>query len=408
MTENRSQVLVLELHRYSLTIARSLDIMGFDTILGVTESSAYRHFAKSRFVRDIWIHPPFHKISDFTQALQKFVRERPGIVAIFPAGEHALSSLWGRKDYNIQPALVMCSEGVARHCLDKWTSIEIARIAGLPVLESKRVWNVNELRDAIHTIGLPVAIKPSCSGWTIDGKKCIFINSKQKISSFQWPSFDDGIGLIVQPMFKGFRHNCMFLAKEGVVLRYFESRVIRTNADNGTGYSIESVSVEPSNTRRMYVESLARHLNYTSLGCMQFLVCPETKDMVFLELNPRIDATCALPVTLGLNFPAWSVQQALNIPQYCRWPEKYQTGIKHTWTFGALEAWRDSFNDSSIINILARLGSIVLLSLTSKAHATFEWRDPLPTLSIYRERSSLALASFIKYLIRRIQYEEKI
>ena len=380
-------MLILELHRYSLTIARSLARVNFHTILGVTENSNHRHFEKSRYVSEIWKHPPLHENTEFYQALQQFLKEKPNIRAIFPAGERALGSLWGRKDYNTRPVLVMCSESIAKCCLNKWTSIEIARKAGLPVLETKYVWNSNELRDAVREIGLPVAIKPSYAGHFIDGKKCIFIESEQQLSLFSWPNFVDEIGLIIQPMFMGYRHNCMFIAKEGVVISYFESRVDRTDADNGTGYSVESVSVEPSKIRRKYVESLIRNLNYSSLGCAQFIVCPETNNMAFLEINPRIDATCELPVVLGFNYPAWSVQQALKKSQDYEWPENYQTGVKHTWTLGALEAWHDSLKDSSFIKNLVDFGKIMMRCLTSRAHATFELRDPLPTLSMYIDRA---------------------
>ena len=398
--ECRPQVLVLEPQRYTLTITRSIDAAGYAAILGIPHDLTNHYVGKSRSVYDIWYHPPFEETNEFIQDLEIFVREHPKLIAIFPAGEQALELLWLSQERGLVAKVLACTKNAGRQCLDKWSSINIASEAGLPVIESSLVRNLEELQSAVRKYGLPVALKPGNSVWRINGRKCIFLSSDQDIKDFQWPDFDDDIGLIVQPKFTGLRHNCMFLAKDGKIHQYFESQVIKTDTEDGTGYSTDSISIKPSNKRRRYIESIVRKLDYSSLGCAQFLVCPKTDKMMFLELNPRIDATCALPVAVGIDFPTLCLQLALGDRQPDRSFKNYRVGIRLIWVLGALEAWRNSLPVSTALKSSVELGRIIFQALSSSVHTTFEITDPLPSLYLYSSRL-ISIAQHLPGLFRR-------
>ena len=136
----------------------------------------------------------------------------------------------------------------------------------------------------------------------------------------------------------GIRYSCMFTSFKGNIISYFEEKTLRTDTYDGTGNSIDSVSSSPSKQRRDFCELLTRRLDYTGIGCIQFLANEEDGNSYFLEFNPRMDANCALPYFCGVDFP----RQAIDVHQYLRnetisllqYSRDYPVGKRIHWLLG--------------------------------------------------------------------------
>ena len=137
--------------------------------------------------------------------------------------------------------------------------------------------------------------------------------------------------------------NCNFAAWHGELRVYYEHRVIRTDRPNGTGYIVDAVSIPPTPALRRHTEAFARHFDYTGVGCAQFLVDPQSGAIAFLELNPRLDASCSLPFACGYDFPLLALEIArrragdrADLPA----AGEYRVGVRGNWLLGDLKALR--------------------------------------------------------------------
>ena len=132
--------------------------------------------------------------------------------------------------------------------------------------------------------------------------------------------------------------------------------------------------------------ALIRQLEYTGVGCVQFLTDRTTGDAYFLEINPRLDATCALPCAVGIDFPLYAVNCSLR-DQVAgqRRDVDYAAGIRIHYLMGDLQGLAHGLKDRSVsvptaLRWIYRMGKA---SLSAKVHMTFQWSDPAPTVRLY-------------------------
>lgn len=402
-------VLVLENHRHTLPVVRSLGRAGYRVVVGARSGRRDDRFAAlSRHVAEVWTHPDFGASlgEDFLAALKRRLAKSP-IDAIFPVGEDSLRLLArarARGDLPTRTVPVLPPSGLIERCLDKSEAERWAREAGLPLASALVARDLASLQDSARKSGFPCAVKPLTSerGLVAPGepglsRKCVFADSEAELSRLfpHWPEGQDA--LLVQRRAPGFRHNCVFFASRGKVTRYFESKVLRTDAPEGTGYGVELVSVSPSSRRRSHCENAAKALGYDGIGCVQFMVAPDDSGEIFLELNPRLDATSALPLACGYDFPLWAVENALGNPPAGSEPG-YPSGTRYAWTLGDFMG-----SDRAGRGALAHAWRALSNSMQADVHATFDWKDPRPGLFLL----ALAFASFaikasgIRSLLRR-------
>jgi predicted ATP-grasp superfamily ATP-dependent carboligase len=170
---------------------------------------------------------------------------------------------------------------------------------------------------------------------------------------------------------------------------YYEQRVLRTDRPNGTGYSVDAVSIPPTPALRAHTEALARHFRYTGVGTAQFLLDPGSGTSSFLELNPRIDAACSLPFACGCDLPLWALEIArrragdrADLPEA---PSSYRTGVRGNWLRGDLKALRDAARSTfdAAPPPAVWLARAARSFLAADCHAVWSWSDPGPALYSY-------------------------
>ncbi len=67
------------------------------------------------------------------------------------------------------------------------------------------------------------------------------------------------------------------------------------------GVFVKRYSIEPTPAIVEASKKLVQRLDYTGLGCAQFLVDKASNPKCFLEINPRLGAAFALPHACGID-----------------------------------------------------------------------------------------------------------
>jgi len=405
MTKPPSKVLVLGNLLQTITVIRSLSKAGYHVVLGSEEEKDFTQC--SRHVSQVWRHPPIiESEGEFIAALAAFLAQRAAISSVLPVGGAQIRCLMRHKDaIPSSVGLVMADLEVLRTCFDKLRVLEIASQIGIPRAEYAKVSEYSELAPTADRIGYPCVAKLNDSRRTLFGNKALIVTTaaelEQKIPS--WPAGSEF--LILQKFAPGFRHNCHFLADRGRHLAYFEQRVLRTSERNGTGVGVDSISCAPTVRLRNYCALLTEKLTYSGVGCAQFLVDDQTGAVSFLEINPRLDATCALPFYCGYDFPLMAVRYA----EHRRGVLSEAPGNSNSYPVGkrGFSMWRDvtgwaraiSTQHLSLRESLGWLRDMALTYFLGDFHFIWSWTDPFPAFFLLFWQ---LLPSIFRWLARMI------
>lgn len=382
----KTSVLILGHHRQSVTVARSLARAGFAVVIG---SAAGRPaLASSRFVSELWMHPPT-QAEEFVTALVDLLRGRPDIAYVFPVGESELACLMRHHaTAATYSTLVMPEPAVVSRCLDKATTYQIVSRLGIPLPKTESGRDLFELSERARDVGFPCIVKPRTSLQRFYDRKAIVCRTQAELMAAfaDWP--DAGTAVLVQEFVNGARYNCQFAAVRGRLIEYFEHKVLRSDRADELGVEVEGVSVAPTPVLVDYCERLLVELDYSGVGCVQFLVDESGGAVSFLEMNPRLDATCALPWHFGCDLPRAAVEIAAGKKRVARPdPAAYPISKRIHWSCGDIAGFGHEVRRGRIRlgAALTWLTRIAISSVRADCHLTWWWKDPIPSLVLYRD-----------------------
>ena len=388
MATSRAEVLVIGNYRQTLTVIRSLARANYRVVLGRSEPYAFPRY--SRYIEEIWEHPSIDcDGKEFMAALSAFAESRTAPFCIFPIGERELSVLASHfTELPPQTMLIMPDPATVLTCLNKATFYELATRLGLPVPEFRLAMSLQELMAESEGIGFPCVVKPLCSLPDFRDQKAVVLYNRDQLPR-KLPSWPVGhTSLIVQRFSSGLRYNCHFLADQGDLLAYFEQRVLRTDRPDYTGYGVDGEAVPPTTLLKDLTAKLIGELGYSGLGCVQFLVDEARGTTSLLELNPRLDATCAVPYYCGYDFPAMAVELAAYRRQMASSRPANDSIYplrRGVWSSGELTRLGQDIRGQQVrwVEVPGRLLRIGSSFLLADFHLTFSWRDPLPTFYVF-------------------------
>ena len=400
---NPGHILVLGDYRQTVTVVRSLARAGYTVTLGTDDTRSST--ALSRHVARVWSYARGDALSSarFCDLVELQLRaERPEFV--FVVGETQLRLLSQRAAaMDALATWVMPRWEAVRRSFDKRSMFALCNRLGIPTAPWTAFNGAPAWRRQAGEIGYPMVIKRCDSSAQVNGRKALIVRSPEELEEFlQNIDCDPNPGaLLMQKFVTGIRHNCHIGAAGGDIVAYFEQRVVRTDELDMTGIGIEGVSVEPSANLRAWCERLTRSLGYNGIGCIQFLVDAATGEVSFLEINPRMDSTAALPYRLGCDFPCLAVElarrqrdRATPVPEF---PQSYPAGRRYHWLYGDMLSWHDARRQKlrSGVQLAAWALRSAVVALTSH-HLTWDLRDPLPTLHEFWKQFSVALGRRVK------------
>ena len=399
-----SKVLILGNYRQSLTVIRSLSRAGYHVIAGKKSKRAFTDY--SRYTAEIWQHPDIKENEmAFITAFKEFLSRCSDISYVFPIGDTQCDCFARHSDkLPSSVTVIMPDPSVIMTCQDKLKTYEKIKELEIPQPQFQKINSYEELLQCIERIGCPCIIKPKNSFVPFFDEKAIIVKEPESIDQLipHWPEGNEL--LIVQQLVRGHRYNCQSTAVEGRMLSYFEQKVLRTDRINYTGIGVDGISVPPTPSLKQYTQRLIKELNYSGASCVQFLVDEESGSENFLEINPRLDATCAIPFYCGYDFP----RMTLECFEYIRGlrsepPEKfspYPTGRRGVWLMGDL---REFFNFALTSRLDRKLAlkwmkNIVKTFFSGDFHLTWSWKDPLPTFFIYSRFANILLKTMTERL----------
>ena len=366
---------------------RSLSRAGHSVILGVTDYELSHGFVhRSNVVAATWLHPDIlQQPQDFDAALLNYLQQNPRVDAIFPVGENSVRKLAQlESDLPDSIKIAMPGSDILDACFDKPRAYQIAHECGVPVPETRVVRTREELQEAVADIGLPLIIKAQDSTSLLLGRKCIFIREQVDfdVVSSQWENGQTDY--VVQREIAGPRFNCDVVAQAGQIKLYLESRILRTDQHDYAGNSVSDRSIAPTQQRRACCEKFLAEIGYTGVALIQFLHDTRSGKDYFIEANPRAGSTIGLAVHCGVDLPARSLDAhcGASITDGCDYP----VGQTQNWLHGDLLGLRKDRKDGHLgrWQMVTGLCRAIADFLRADSHTTFVWRDPVPTLVLYR------------------------
>jgi predicted ATP-grasp superfamily ATP-dependent carboligase len=379
-------VLVVGNYRPTLSVVRSLGRAGYRVIIGRDEASSAAEY--SRYAAEVWQHPSIRKDGPgFVAALAAFLEQRPDIGFVFPMLGLALIRLCEHRDLLPEGVVVVMPEpALVELCDHKTRLLEIAAELGVPQPGLAVVGSMAELEDAVRATGFPCIVKPAVAELRLDGEKG-FICADEAELRRRLPAWPEGhASLLVQRYVTGLRHNLHFAARDGRLLRCLDAVSLRTQRPDGTGVTVEGISVDLPDDMRAYCERLLARVSYTGIGCMQFLRDERDGAAVFLEINPRLAAGYGISQHCGLDLPvlAMDLARGAPIPELDD-PVIRRAGQRFAWTSGDLEGLKKAVRQREVGLKQAALwlGDIARSAFRADMHLTWRWHDPRPTLALY-------------------------
>ncbi|MBL4768025.1 MAG: hypothetical protein JKY94_09975 [Rhodobacteraceae bacterium] len=341
-------VLLLGNYRPTMVLVRQMEQRGYRVIAGVED---YDHgVVFSSFVDEIWDHPSLILCPQQFQAeLDDLLDRRKDIEIVIPVAEEFV-----RHFATVKPSLptnvslTMSDPSLINICLDKVKMLELAEDCKVPVMPFKIATNLPELLNSVKKLQLPLVVRSLVSTKRLFGQKAVILNNERDLTEHftDWPL--EHSGLLLQCKAGGLRHNVYFSATRGKLCGYLHSRIERTDKLDGSGLAVDGITIQPMKELQVYTSALVGKLNYTGIGCAQFLVEESTGKSIFLEINPRIAGNHAVPEYCGLELGAF----LLDMNDFNKADEKKlfygQTGVRYSWLAGDLRGLKKALRDGEI------------------------------------------------------------
>ncbi len=377
-------VLLLGNYRPALEIARRLSALGHKVIVGSGGGEGATEY--SRHVQEMWTHRDVKQNpAQLCQDLIGFLGDREDIRTVIPVTEE-FAVLLARCEHQIPEtaALASPSAEIIELFNDKMQALQLAGSLAVPCHANALVRNHADLIAAAGRIGYPLTIRPFGTTARIAGRKALIIRSCEHLICAlpSWPAGHDE--LLLQLYASGQRHNVYFAAQDGELAGVVESRINRTDRADGTGLAVDGQTVPPSPELVEDTQALVRATGYHGIGLAQFIVDAASGTRCFLELNPRISGSHAVPENAGLPLTAFAVNLAHGRAGFAGLPawQGYDATMRYVWTYGDIRGLKTAAAERSAdVKTCGRWAlNLVAAALKADFHMTWRWSDPLPAL----------------------------
>ncbi len=381
-------VLLLGNYRPALSIARSLGALGYTIIVSSGGGEGCTEY--SRFVQERWDHPEVEASrEDFLAALLGYLSQRDDIQYVFPIAEAyvlCLADEAGRLPKDI--TIISPEASVIRRCADKISTLGLAAAAGVPVLPYL-VGEQGQFDRLAEQVGFPMVVRPLPPRVRFGHKKAVIIDDEAMLEQFCGAWAAPGEDYLFQRRAFGSRYNVYFVAERGRLLRTLETRILRTDHQDGTGLAVEGVTCAPTQVLLDDCERLVSELDYTGVGLAQFQLDTKTGVRSLLEINPRIAGSQDIAEKSGLESSRLALALARGDQLDGAWRGAVnQPGVRYGWTYGDLRGLRSSLakKEISVGEALVWLAKAAFAAVRIRHHMTWHLRDPLPTVMLFAEQ----------------------
>jgi predicted ATP-grasp superfamily ATP-dependent carboligase len=374
--------LLLGNYRPAIAVARALDAMGYAVIVGNEGDEGGTEWSRS--VSELWPHPALSgNARQFMSALDQLLKARSDISIVVPINEE-FAIFFAAHHWQAPHGVILASPDahIVQKFSSKMTALALARQQNVATLPFQIASNHHELVELSAAIGYPMTVRALGDTARINGQKALILNSEQELLAALpvWPRENDK--LLLQAFAVGTRHNIYFAAYHGELVGACESRIARTNTPDGTGLAVKGQTTRVSAALLQQTSNLIAKSGYTGIGIAQFIVDPETKNSCFLELNPRISGSHAVPEAAGVPLTRWAVEMALG--QFVK-PDQMvigRPGLRYVWTSGELTGIKIAFKRRQISagRAFIALARAIKDAFVADVHFIWSFDDPVPAI----------------------------
>ncbi|MFU8815306.1 MAG: aspartyl/asparaginyl beta-hydroxylase domain-containing protein, partial [Pseudomonadales bacterium] len=387
-TRGGDEILVLGGYRQSLAVVRALGPLDWRCVLGLPATANKSFVARSRWVSEVWRHPPLDFCVDaFLAELARFVEDRPRLKFLLPIGNRELAALNSVR--HRLPSAIRCVMPNARAieiCGDKAATARMASELAVPMAPFTLVDRPEHLLDAAYRLGYPCVIRATSEANRICGMKAVIPRSARELAGFLDNAKTLQGPFIVQQYVEGDRHCLYFYASRGAVLASAEVRIDRTDRVDGTGYAVAGSSIAVTPAWQDHLLRICRHLQYDGFGGLQFIQNPLTGEQTFLEVNARLGGNHAGLERLGMHQVQWALEQQASGSPSIPSPFTYPEGLRYRWFDGDLTGFLHEWKAARLDTRAAAAWCLALpTTLLGSGHLIWDWRDPAPSLQLARK-----------------------
>ena len=307
---NQNRVLVLgDDMRIFLAVVRSLGRAGLEVHAIPFESDAPA--LTSKYVKVV------HRLPLFATAPEAWTAGLLGLLhkgaydMVIPCDDRAILALDLNRDCFAGHRIAIPNPKMMDLLFDKERTHALCETLGIPVVKELRLDESAASRDLAASIGLPLVVKPRRSYWPDRletwGKVHIIEDERQLDETLA--AIDDKQRYLAQSYFEGAGVGVSVLAHEGEILQVFQHRRLR---ERRGGVSTCRVS-EPVNPELLKAcEKICGHTSLSGVCMFEFRYNLESHAWVMIEVNARFWGSVPLPVSLGVDFPLFLYDLAVN------------------------------------------------------------------------------------------------
>ena len=319
--------------RSSYTAIRSLSRYGLR--VAEADSARFGMGQNSRFISERYVHcDPRSNPEQFIEDMNKILRKSK-VHFYLPGHDEGQIVTRYRKHLPRHIKIPLPSYNILSLANDKMRAIEFASRGGIPTPKYAAFKHISKIDNIISEIGESVVIKlhrsNSAKGvFYAQGKELIIDTLDKVIRQFNLKHQNYPI---IQKRVKGEGWGVSCLYWHGNRIASFTHRRLREKISTGGPSTLR----ESAHNRVMEdcAHKLLDKLNWHGLAMVEFKWNPIEKQPWFIEINPRLWGSIALPVACGVDFPVMTYTAATKGIKAARSMYKdYPDGIVARWYLG--------------------------------------------------------------------------
>ncbi len=260
---------------------------------------------RSRFTAERFVYPaPQSSPRAFVESLHAYLRSRP-VDLVIPVTDECIHPLaHARARFEGLTKLAIASARALATVTDKQATLELARVLGVPVPETRVVTTRAEACAAAAGLRYPLVLKPAISRRLLSAEDRIesgavsFARDPLELEQ-RMQRMAGGHAVLLQEYETGSGVGIECLAREGRVLRAFQHRrLAEIPVSGGASAWRESVPLDPELLE--YARRLIAALSWTGLIMVEFKL---GKKPWLIEINGRVWGSLPLACLAGVDFP---------------------------------------------------------------------------------------------------------
>ena len=291
--------------------------------------------------------PAQNDAARFTADILRLVqRYRPELV--IPTVESTLVLLNDVRDELEQYTILAAPPPeILDYALDKLQTLRLAQSMGVPAPRTIHGGSAAEILDRLPELTFPVAIKPRGPALHATtqhrvGFKVRYAHSPRELERLLRTIGGDAQAVLVQELAHGVGRCVSAVCKYGEPLATFVYSRDRELPHSG-GISVMRKSIEPDPRLVTYATTLLRAIRWQGVAMVEFKYDAATDQYTLMEINGRFQASAALSLDAGLNYPhlVASLFTGRKLPPL----GPYRVGVRERWLRGDVLALAQALAD---------------------------------------------------------------